>query len=525
MPGQSRIITRQKMEEYIELLNNGYEPNYFEQKIKFKNGDLINQFWSNHKNEIISELNNNSKYDIGYDTAKEIITRFLSEKPKQTEIKMKINEYIELLNNGYEPKYVEHNVKFKNGGFINQFWSNHKNEIISELNNNSKYEVGYETAKDMIKRFETRVLRKDKFLKNLDEYIELLNNGYIPKYCDLETKFTSGDLINQFWNNNKTKIIDKLNNDPKYEVGYEQAKNIINQLATKTSIEIKLSRRIAEYIELLNHGYVPMRVELNIKFKNGDTINKFWIKHKNEIISELNNNPKYGMGYETAKDMINMTISKSKKKKSKKVKKLKISKIQILNYLGIKVEKEIYYPLNDIIKIACFNKCVSNQNAWIKEAYYNTLNKLDKLDTLDENLIIDIITNAIIENCLEKEEREEFKQAILLYLEKVKELQKLDVAFEANTENRIEKIKEYNFDEYDIEECVLISLEFNQAKLIEPRTDLYNRRKLISSYIIDWDEFTTEEKEEIIKQNNFTIEEIALIDKKQEEIKILKKLR
>ena len=229
--------------------------------------------------------------------------------------------------------------------------------------------------------------------------------------------------------------------------------------------------------------------------------------------------------FDNKEHMIEKVISNSKKKEASEPNKLKISKRQILKYLGIELKKETDNSVEDIIKIACFKKCVSKQNRWIKEAYQSTLNKLDKLNTLDEAKIVDIISREIIENCLEKEEREEFKQTILLYLEKVKELQKLDVAFEEDNQNRIEKIKKYNFDEFDIEECVLISLEFNQAKIIEPTNNLYNRRKLISSYIIDWNEFTLEEKEEIIKQNNFTIEEIALINEKQEEIKVLKKLR
>ena len=258
---------------------------------------------------------------------------------------------------------------------------------------------------------------------------------------------------------------------------------------------------------------MPKYNDYKTKFQNGEAISRFWSNHKDKVIDKLNNDPKYQVGYETAKKAIlNNTTNEPK-----------ISKDQILKYLGIIVDEKNNSSIKSIIQSVCFNNHVSNQNKQIEKAYYKALNELDKLDILDENMIIDIITNAIIENHLEKEEREEFKKAILFYLEKVKKLQKLDIAFEEDNQKRVAKIKKYQFNKFDIEECVLINLEFNQSKLIEPQNDLYNRRKLISNYIIDWNEFTTEEKEAIIKQNNFTLEEISLINEKQEEIKTLKK--
>ncbi len=521
---KDNITFAMKLSYYIELLNKGYQPKYLDLETKFQDGKAINRFWKNNKDKIIDLLNNDLKYAVGYETAKKTVIRFLNEKPKQIEIKMHIDEYIELMNIGYLPKAYDTVTKFQNGSEIKHFWTRYKYQIISEFNNNPKYQVGYETALNIINQLSLQNAREIIFEQKIDEYIELVNNGYIPKNCDQNIKFKNGDFINNFWSNNKAKIIDKFISDPKYQVGYETAQDILEPLKPKEVSNILFEKKLSEYIELLNKGYIPRYCDYETKFKDGEAINRFWSVNKNKIIYKLNNDPNYNTGYETAKMTLNKMINQVETKVSNKPKKVKISKKQILNYLGIELEKEIYYPIKDIIKSACFNQHVSRQNTWIKEAYQDTLDKLDKLITLDEDKIANIVSREIIENCLEKEEREEFKKAILSYLEKVKELQKLDVAFEEDNEKRSEKIKGYNFDEFDIEECVLISLEFDQAKFIEPRTDLYKRRKLISSYIIDWDEFTTEEKDGIIKQNNFTENEISLINEKQEEIKVLKKL-
>ncbi len=502
-PKEIQIL--RQIDEYIELLNNGYIPVVNENQIKFQNGEVINLFWHSHKNKIIDTLNNDPRYQTGYERAKNTIKQLSTKTSVEIKISNKVDEYIELLNCGYMPKYNDYKIKFKNGELIGKFWANHKDKVIGKLNSEPKYQVGYETAKE--------VINQNIVSYKLQEYIELLNNGYIPVQLDYQNKFQNGDLIGTFWLNHKDKVITALNNDPKYQIGYEKAKNTICQLATKTSVEIKTLKKVDEYIELLNCGYMPKYNDYKTKFQNGEAISRFWSNHKDKVIDKLNNDPKYQVGYETAKKAIlNNTTNEPK-----------ISKDQILKYLGIIVDEKNNSSIKSIIQSVCFNNHVSNQNKQIEKAYYKALNELDKLDILDENMIIDIITNAIIENHLEKEEREEFKKAILFYLEKVKKLQKLDIAFEEDNQKRVAKIKKYQFNKFDIEECVLINLEFNQSKLIEPQNDLYNRRKLISNYIIDWNEFTTEEKEAIIKQNNFTLEEISLINEKQEEIKTLKK--
>ena len=119
----------------------------------------------------------------------------------------------------------------------------HKEKIISRIKTDLKYKEGYEKAKEIIFNIEHPI---DK----ISEFIELLNNGYIPKYEDKETKFSNGDIINQFWYKNKNNIKEKIAFDKKYQIGYEKAKEIIKH----TEID-----KISEYIELMNRGYIPQK--------------------------------------------------------------------------------------------------------------------------------------------------------------------------------------------------------------------------------------------------------------------------
>ena len=277
-----------KIADFIEKLNSGYKPKTNDPDNTFSNGEPINQFWPKHKDEIIRELMNNPKYEIGYETAKEVISSLSFDK---------IADFIEKLNNGYRPKQNDPDNTFSNGEPINYFWSTNKDKIIRELKNNPKYEVGYETAKGII---------SDLSFDKIADFIEKLNNGYKPKSNDPDNTFSNGEPINHFWLTNKDKIIRELMNNPKYEVGYETAKGVVSSLSFD---------KIADFIEKLNSGYMPKNNDLDNTFSNGEPINYFWSNHKDKIIEELMNNPKYEVGYETAKATILIIIEKSKKLK------------------------------------------------------------------------------------------------------------------------------------------------------------------------------------------------------------------
>ena len=89
----------------------------------------------------------------------------------------------------------------------------------------------------------------------------MLNKGYIPKKNDSETEFSDGSKVNQFWNNYKDKIKTELETNPKYETGYEKAKEAVKNYLEKKEKRSSLSveDRIAEYIEMLNKGYIPKK--------------------------------------------------------------------------------------------------------------------------------------------------------------------------------------------------------------------------------------------------------------------------
>lgn len=146
-------------------------------------------------------------------------------------------------------------------------------------------------------------------IDKIAEYIELLNQGYKPRYEDKETKFSNGELINYFWSTNKEKIIERLTNDERYQERYEIAKN--NITLDKT----------AEYIELLNHGYIPKSREYGMKFSNREPINQFWRVHKEKIVSKLFKELKDDLSYSKARQII-------------------------LNYLKVKTIEE-YYELEE----------------------------------------------------------------------------------------------------------------------------------------------------------------------------------
>ena len=63
----------------------------------------------------------------------------------------------------------------------------------------------------------------------------MLNKGYVPKYNDSETEFSDGSKVNQFWNNYKDKIKTELETNPKYETGYEKAKEAVKNYLEKSS--------------------------------------------------------------------------------------------------------------------------------------------------------------------------------------------------------------------------------------------------------------------------------------------------
>ena len=242
------LSTEDKVAEYIEMLNKGYVPKSNDPETKFSDGSKVNRFWYSHKDRIKEELETNSKYETGYERAKETLKNYLEKKEKRSSLSVedRIAEYIEMLNKGYVPKYNDSETEFSDGSKVNQFWNNYKDKIKTELETNPKYETGYEKAKEAVKNYlEKKEKRSSLSVEDrIPEYIEMLNKGYVPKYNDSETEFSDGSKVNQFWNNYKDKIKTELETNPKYETGYEKAKDSIKKLFRKKGKkEFTVSRR------------------------------------------------------------------------------------------------------------------------------------------------------------------------------------------------------------------------------------------------------------------------------------------
>lgn len=284
-----------KTAEYIVLLNNqtitpqNFDPTHF-----FSNGEPINHYWNTHKEEILNELSANPKYQRGYEVAKRVTKEY------QLSLTFdRIDDYIKLLNSGQlTPSTYERRVTFTDGKPINKFWAHKKNEIINRLKQDPKYQNGYEVAKKIVSDYLISLT-----IDKVAEYIELLNNETIKiKDCDKEHFFSNGDAIHYFWSNNKENIIARLHTEEKYKQGYQKALNQIIAFTNRQS-----TNKIAEYIELLNKGYIPCQNETILTFSNGEIIGYYWDYEeiKRKIAYELNHNPQYQDGYEVAKKTVN----------------------------------------------------------------------------------------------------------------------------------------------------------------------------------------------------------------------------
>ena len=121
-------------------------------------------------------------------------------------------------------------------------------------------------------------------------------------------------------------------------------------------------------------------------------------------------------------------------------------------------------------------------------------------------------------NHLMNEEIEVLKKCFINYLQTVREYQIIDVGLEGNEEKKKEKIKQYNFTEEEIEESYFVPFRFEEGILLEEKSELYKRRELLRQYIIDWDYYTGEEKQEVKEEQHLTEEEFSVMEKLRKEI-------
>ena len=329
--------------DYIELLNNNsITVLHVDYNNSFSNGKRIGYFYKNNSKEINDRLSTDIKYSIGYENAKEKL---------KDKIYIKVDEYIELVNNNQiEIKNNDSKSKFSNGDTINRFWYINKDKIYNVINNEKRFENGYENAKNKINSIynQSEVKKELSLEEKIDEYIELVR---INKICvidlDIKNKFSNGESINKFFLRNKTKIIERLNNN-KYNVGYEDVKIQINNHNSSDNI-------IDEFIELAEVNISSLSTS-KLVLSNGTRIDNFLYNHKEQIIYRLTKCSKYKIGYLNLKRKLGIEfISKSDEEKE----------------LGYVIE-----CLNDI-SIDLTHKTITN--SYIHNYLLNNKNKIIKI--------------------------------------------------------------------------------------------------------------------------------------------------
>lgn len=110
---------------------------------------------------------------------------------------------------------------------------------------------------------------------------------------------------------------------------------------------------------------------------------------------------------------------------------------------------------------------------------------------------------------------------LLFMFETVEEYELLDVGLEEDINKKIKKINQYHFDEFDIEESYFMGIAFKGNLLKEKNKEYLKRQELLRQYIIDWNYYKEEEKQQEINLQNLTLEELEFINRSREELDTL----
>ena len=177
--------------------------------------------------------------------------------------------------------------------------------------------------------------------------------------------------------------------------------------------------------------------------------------------------------------------------------------------------------LEEAIRHDSFLRCRKNSsNAWLEEPFNYLVEELDNTKE-EEQVVEDIVgmgKKLIEEYHLIGEEFSILVESFGRYANAIRGYQMYDVGLETNEEKRLEKIKDYNMPEEDIEESFFIPLKFENGVLLGRQSELYQRRNLMRQYIIDWKEYSDSEKVEVIRKNYFTTSEVEYMERTRRQI-------
>ena len=210
-----------KMQVFIENLNNLNCCPFADKHMIFADYTLMVDFWQQHRERIARELHENHKYS-DYEVAKERCKSIL---PSTLFYEQKLDEYIRYyLNRGYTPVGFEERYSFSSRERLKDFWS-HRQEIENALfKKNGLYsDVIYNHAREVLHCLKERQIK---------EFINLLNSGYVPCSFEKSICFYNHELIGDFWLFYRKSIYDVFFSSPKYLSGYEIAGNLLSSYMT-----------------------------------------------------------------------------------------------------------------------------------------------------------------------------------------------------------------------------------------------------------------------------------------------------
>lgn len=207
---------------------------------------------------------------------------------------------------------------------------------------------------------------------------------------------------------------------------------------------------------------------------------------------------------------------------------------QVLIYLGLdsnailKNMSQNVISLEEAIRHDIFLKEKKNTvTTWLEEPFNYFIARIDNNKSKEENeqdLVI-YFSDFVKKYNLTQVESKVLQNSITRYINVMREYQIVDVGLETKEGKKIKKITKYNLNAEEIEESFFVPLAFDQGVLLGRQSELYKRRQLLRQYIIDWDYFTDEEKDDL--QSTFTKEELYYINNSREKInetvKVLRK--
>ena len=177
-------------------------------------------------------------------------------------------------------------------------------------------------------------------------------------------------------------------------------------------------------------------------------------------------------------------------------------------------------PIEESIKKAILSQYKKDNNHITERIYSDLIQAIDikkSKNELEEELsrnkqfIIDVYG-------ISEKEYNIVTQTFLKYATTIRTYQIYEVGLETNYQEKIKKIEKYNLTREEIEESLLVPLEFKDKQLLDPKSEIYSHRQIIRQYVIDWNEYTDEEKIEVIKQNKFSQSEVLYIENTREKI-------